>query len=85
MTYLNTGQVSGLRIVYDIQESNQGNRTKSIQTQKCQVEPANRTWCDLDPRSNYTVALTSYIAKGIRGKLGMRLKSFCKLGFFSGS
>ena len=76
MTYLNTGQVSGLRIVYDIQESNQGNRTKSIQTQKCRVEPANRTWCDLDPGSNYTVALTSYIAKGIRGKLGMRLKSF---------
>ena len=55
--------MSGAKIVYHIKDTNQGNRIKSFKTKFCPNQ-LDKTWCDLDPNANYSIAVSNYIANG---------------------
>ena len=67
-------QISGLKLVYHIQESNHGSRLNSIKTRSCPGRPDDVIWCDLDYDSNYTIAISNYLAKGIINRRRVALR-----------
>ncbi len=63
-------QTSGLKIVYDVQEKNAGQRVTTLQVH-CpdddggdDSEAEEVTWCDIDLAANYSVALPSFLSGG---------------------